>query len=260
MVGLLESGRTFAFLVLIVEIILIWYLARKARLGKLPYIRQIPALDAIVEGVGRATELGKPVYVVPGRGSLSSGASADTLAANSLMSYVAEVAAKVGTKVITTAAFPELLPLFEDTIRTGYAAAGRPELFDPGDIRYAPSTFPWVQAVLGTIGREKPGLCVIIGSFGHEVVNIGEAGHIHGAMNIGGTASMSNLAFMVATCDYSFISEEMYVAGAYVTKDPDQLGSIEAEDYLKAVLLAIFVIGIIAITFGSSAVIDLLKM
>jgi len=258
--ALLESGRMIAFLMLIVQFVLFYFLARRARTGKLPYIRHIRALDAIPEGVGRATELGRPIYMAPGRAPLNSDTSSYTLAANSILAYTAGLAAEVNTKVLVTAAYPELIPLFEDSIRNAYVIAGNPELYSPTDIQFAPSAFPWVQAVLGTIGRERPGLNLIMGSFGHEIVNIAEAGHIYGGMNIGGTASMSNLAFIVACCDYSFISEELFVAGAYISKDPDALGSIEAEDYLKAILLALFFVGIIMITFGSTAIYDFLKM
>jgi hypothetical protein len=233
---------------------------RKARRGKLPKIRRIVALDAIPEGVGRAAEMGKPVYVIPGRASLDSSEATYTLAANSLLAYTAEIAAKAGIKVLVTAATPEVIPLFEDSIRSAYAVAGNPDLYSPTDIRFAPSWSPWCQAVYATIARVRPGLNLIVGSFGHEVVNIGEIGHIYAGMNIGGTPSMSNMCFMVATCDYSFISEEVLAAGAYVSKNPDLLGTIESEDYLKAILLAIFVIGIILITIGNTAIIDLLKM
>ena len=38
----------------------------RARRGKALYIRRIPGLDAIDEAIGRSTELGRPVTMIPG--------------------------------------------------------------------------------------------------------------------------------------------------------------------------------------------------
>ncbi|MCX7688975.1 MAG: hypothetical protein N2045_13500, partial [Fimbriimonadales bacterium] len=38
----------------------------RAKVGAQLYIRRIPGLDAIDEAIGRSTELGRPVIMVPG--------------------------------------------------------------------------------------------------------------------------------------------------------------------------------------------------
>lgn len=65
-----------------------------AQRGRVPFIRRISGLNAIDEAVGRATEMGRPVMMVPG----ISGLDVVTLQALSIFSYVARAVARFGNK------------------------------------------------------------------------------------------------------------------------------------------------------------------
>jgi hypothetical protein len=58
------------------------------------------------------------------------------------------------------------------------------------------------------------------------------------------------LPFFVATCDYTLIGEELYAAGAYLTREPVLLGSMRGQDIAKAIVILIGIAGIIATSFG----------
>ncbi len=85
------SGLIF-FLIAIIYTV--YYLTTK----KVPYIRRVPAIDAIEEGIGRATELGKPVIASPGMSPR--GIDTSTAAGLSILSHVSQLAARNDLKLI----------------------------------------------------------------------------------------------------------------------------------------------------------------
>ncbi|HEC83509.1 MAG TPA: hypothetical protein ENI46_03350, partial [Firmicutes bacterium] len=50
------------------------------------------------------------------------------------------------------------------------------------------------------------------------------------------------------TCDYTLIGEELYAASAYLSREPVLLGSIKAQDIIKAILMT--VIGAVLVTYA----------
>src|SRR6185436_19787188 len=76
-------------LLLVVLVLFNIYRANKgAKKGKDVYIRRIAGLNAIDEAVGRATEMGRPVIMVPG---LSDPVNAIVVQALNIFSYVTRI-------------------------------------------------------------------------------------------------------------------------------------------------------------------------
>ncbi|MFM8697698.1 MAG: DUF6754 domain-containing protein [Phycisphaerales bacterium] len=48
------------------------------------------------------------------------------------------------------------------------------------------------------------------------------------------TAETAQLPFFVAACDYTLIGEEFFAASAYLSGEPDQLGTLLGQDLAKA--------------------------
>ena len=69
---------------------------------------------------------------------------------------------------------------------------------------------------------------------------------------------MELLPFFITTCDYTLIAEELYAASAYLSREPVLLGSIKAQDMIKAIIMTVIGVGIVAYAFGSEFVRDLL--
>jgi hypothetical protein len=65
----------------------------------------------------------------------------------------------------------------------------------------------------------------------------------------------SQLPFFVAACDYTLIGEEFFAASAYLSNDPEQLGSLKGQDIGKIIAAGLLVVGCvlatIAVTNGS---------
>jgi hypothetical protein len=66
------------------------------------------------------------------------------------------------------------------------------------------------------------------------------------------------MPFLVATCDYMLLAEELFAAGASVSNDPDMLGSIKGEDVIKLLLVAVTGIGFLLGAAGITVIADLL--
>lgn len=236
----------------------IYYLQSK----KAPYIRRVPAIDAIEEGVGRATELGKPVIVSPGMSP--SGIDASTVAGLSMLSYTAKLCARNDLRMLAPMGGSEdsytTMELARDLVETQYKLEGKEASFDIDDMPFfSGRQFAWASAYCGMMLREKPATNIMVGVQYASAVYISEVGHECGAMVISGTTYLSNIACLAASSDYVMIGEEMLAAGAYLSKDPGQLATIRTQDIMKAVLIGILVLGVIAVSLSSDVVITLLS-
>jgi hypothetical protein len=54
-------------------------------------------------------------------------------------------------------------------------------------------------------------------------------------------------------CDYTLIGEELYAAGASLSGDPVQIGSIRGQDIAKAVFIVIIIVGVVLKLLGIDA-------
>jgi len=205
-----------------------------------PNIRRIAGLSEIDDAVGRATEMGRPVLMVPGIGGLD----VISLQALSLFGYIARSVARFGNKSIIPTIDPLLTAVAEETLRDSYTEAGRPELFSSDDVRYlSQQQFAFAIGVSGILIREKVAASFLFGTFAAESLILAEIGNQVGAIQVAGTPSTTQVPFLIAACDYVIIGEEYYAATAYVSKEPTLLGSLVGQDYCKLILAAIAVVG-----------------
>jgi hypothetical protein len=60
----------------------------------------------------------------------------------------------------------------------------------------------------------------------------------------------------VTTCDYTLIGEELYAASAYLSREPVLVGTLRGQDFGKALIMAVLVLGTALATFGVMAQTD----
>jgi hypothetical protein len=225
-------------------------LQMKARRGVQLALRRLPGIDAIEEAIGRATEMGRPALFIPGLNDID---DIQTLAGVSILSHVAYIAAEYDTPVIVACRRSVVLTMCEETVRQACLAAGRPEVFIPNNMRYlSDDQFAFTAGVNGIMLREKPASCIYQGCFYSESLILAETGFVSGAIQVAGTANISQLPFFVAACDYTLIGEEFFAASAYLSKEPSILASIKASDWLKMVVLPVIIVGVILATLAAS--------
>ena len=84
------NGNETTFICVILLCFAIEYFIDIAKSGKEIYMRQIDAIKAMEEAVGRATEMGTPVLYVPGISSLD---QIDTISGLTILGHVAVMTA-----------------------------------------------------------------------------------------------------------------------------------------------------------------------
>jgi hypothetical protein len=216
-----------------------------ARLGRKLYIRKIAGLNAIDEAAGRATEMGRPMLFCPGIGGLD----IQTLQALAILKHVTNIAAKYRTRVIVPTADPVIHTLAEEISRDVYDSQGVPEQFNIDDIRFLSSDqFAFASGVVGILNREKVAANLMFGYYAAESLILAETGHSVGAVQVAGTAQINQIPFFITACDYTIIGDEFYAASAYLSREPTLLGSLVGQDYAKAVIIIIIVLGVITTT------------
>jgi hypothetical protein len=224
------------------------YYVLSAKQGKELYIRKINGLDAMDEAVGRATEMGKPVLFVPGIMDLD---DMQTIAGLTILGKLAEKTADYHCKLIVPVSKSMVLSAAREIVKTAYMQAGHPDEYQPDNIFYlTDDQFGYVAGVDGIIMREKPAANFLLGCFYAESLIIAETGFASGAIQTAGTAQPSQLPFFVASCDYTLIGEELFAASAYLSKDPQQLGSLKGQDFGKLVIILMIITGVILEIFG----------
>ncbi len=219
-----------------------------ARTGMPLKVRQIAGLAAVDEAVGRATEMGRSVLFIPGIQDMN---DIQTVAGITILSRVAQTAAEYDARVEVPTARSLVMTAAREAVQASFLSAGRPDSFNPDLIYYVTDEqFGFVAYLSGMMVREKPAACFYMGCFFAESLILAETGNSIGAIQIAGTAQPAQLPFFVAACDYTLIGEEFFAASAYLSGEPDQLGSLKGQDIGKVIVAAFIVIGSTLLTIA----------
>jgi len=248
----LEHASSLARIVLVAFSLIIIAAIRLARRRQL-YIRRIEGLSAIDEAIGRATEMGRPMLCSTGLSATSAGGiEIIPLQALSITSYILRASARFGTRAIVAVYDPQMMPITTDAVQNAYTAEGRPELYNPDDVRFLSSRqFAYAAAVSGILQREKVAASFLFGYFYAEAMIFAETGQQVGAIQVAGTPAYLQIPFLIAACDYVIIGDEFYAAGAYLSREPTLLGSIVGQDICKGILLFGVLIGSILLSLAA---------
>ena len=231
----------FVFLVFVGVVVLVFI--ELARRNPNMYIRKIAGLDAVEEAVGRATEMGKPVYFVHGLEPIS---NISTIAALNILGPVARQTFKYETELKVLNNDPIVLAVSQETVQQAALDVGRPDSYDEDKVMFVASNqFSYAAAVEGMMVRERPATVLLMGYFYAESLLFTETGGHIGAIQIAGTDAYTQLPFFITTCDYTLMGEELYAASAYLSREPKLLGSLRGQDLGKVVFLGILALGAI---------------
>ena len=217
-----------------------------ARYGIKLRVRRIAGLEAVDEAVGRATEMGRAVLFVPGIQDMN---EIQTIAGLTILSRVAHLTAEYDAPLEVPTTRSLVMTAAREAVQSAYLAAGRPDAYNEDAIHYVTDEqFGYVAYLAGHMVREKPAACFYLGSFFAESLILAETGNSIGAIQIAGTAQPAQLPFFVAACDYTLIGEEFFAASAYLSGDPNQLGSLKGQDVGKVIVAALLLLGCVLVT------------
>lgn len=221
---------------------ILWYISQASK-GKTFYMRRIAGLEAVNEAVGRATEMGRKIFFIPGIQDMN---NVQTIAGTTILGRVAKLAAEYDADLQVPVARAMVMVTAREVVKESYLSAGRPDSYREDSIFYlTDDQFGYAAAIDGMVVREKPATMFYMGCFYAESLILAETGNSIGAIQIAGTAMPAQLPFFVAACDYTLIGEELFAAAAYLSKEPRQLGSLKGQDVGKALFIGLLIIGVI---------------
>jgi hypothetical protein len=237
---------------------LMLYFTKQAQQGKEMFIRRMPGIDAIEDGIGRATEMGKPVLYVPGIDDLQ---DIQTIASMLILGQVSKTIAEYQAELIVSCCVPIVREVADEVVRAGFYQAGYPDAFRPEEIRFiAADQFAFCAGTNGIMLREKPATNIYLGRFFAESLILAETGYLNRSIQIAGTAEATQLPFFVAACDYTLIGEELFAVSAYLSRDPRLVSSLKASDYIKVAVVAALLVGTVLTSCGFDFFINLFEL
>ncbi len=251
----MAKGVVSQFWFLIIFSAIVGYYIMGARAGKKVHLRKLPGVDAVEEAIGRAAELGKPVLYTPGLDTLM---YPEMIAGIAFLPYVATLTARYNVRLICAQRDQVVYSVAEEAIRQAYAAQGKLAQFNRSDVRVFPDRYGYVSGMIGIIENDKPAANIMVGLFRAEALIFAETGNRAGCFQI--SASMEQIPFFVAVCDYAMIGEELYAASAYVSDDESQRATIAGQDIGKVIVIALVVVGAVLSTAGSNVLSQMMKM
>jgi Domain of unknown function (DUF6754) len=230
-----DTGPVGMLFTIALVVFILWNIHRTERKKKDLFIRRIPGLNAIDDAIGRATEMGRPVLMVPGIGALN----AISVQAINIFAHVTKAAAQFGTPIRLCVADAAVYTVAQEVIRDVYQQQGLGDRFDTDSVRFVTDRqFAFAAGVSGLIYREKVAAAFFLGEFYAESLIFAETANSVGAIQVAGSTEKSQTPFFIAACDYVLIGDEFYAASAYLTRQPVLVGSLVGQDWCKILMAA----------------------
>jgi hypothetical protein len=241
-----EKSAMFAFTLTVIMIML--YEVRLAKNSSEDiFLRTIPGLKAVEEAVGRSTEMGRPILYVPGIMDMN---EVETVAGVVVLGHVANMTAQYETELDVPVARAIVMQSARQVAKEAYMTQGRPEMYNEDMVHYVTDDqFAYAAAVNGIMQRDEPAACLYMGKFFAESLLFAETGNSIGAIQIAGTGSQTQIPFFVTACDYTLMGEEFFAASAYLSKEPELIAGITAQDIIKVLLIGFIILAIVSRAF-----------
>ncbi|RME20015.1 MAG: hypothetical protein D6800_13580 [Candidatus Zixiibacteriota bacterium] len=243
-----NDKRTVVLIAVIIFTFLTLLFLNLARKGTDLYVRPLAGIEAVDEAIGRATEMGRPILYVLGLGSASDIA---TIASFTILGRVAKKVAEYQTDLLVPCYDPIVMSVAQEVVKSAFLDAGHPDAYNQDMVYFVTqSQFAYVAAVNGTMLRERPATNLYMGKFYAESLLLAETGALAGSIQMAGTDEIPQIPFFIVACDYTLIGEELFAASAYLGREPILLGSLKAQDYAKAIVIILVIIGLIGVNIG----------
>jgi hypothetical protein len=253
----LFPGKIGTLILLFTLCIIILYFSFKKEADR-SMLRRLPQLDAVDEAVGRCTEMGKPIHFSAGMGSLYSDLAPQTIAGFSILRSLIKSSIDRGAKLIVTTETADNVPLLNDLLRVSYTSQNALDQLNEDTLRFFGGMYPHIAGTISIFEHEKCGATILTGAYTSFTVEVLETASRMGMISILGSAREGCFNIM-AFADYTLLGEELYAAGAYLSNEAPQIGSIIGQDGAKLIVIALL-IGSILLYIAGVDVISILKI
>lgn len=246
-----DTGWISILIVLMMASYVLFNIWKARTNGDKVYVRRIAGLNAIDEAIGRATEMGRPVLMVPGLGSLD----AIAVQALNIFGHVTSTAAHFATPIRLCCGDAAVYTVAQEIISEVYQREGLSDRFDQDSVRFiSDRQFAFATGVSGLIHREKVAAAFLLGTFYAEALIFAETANSIGAIQVAGSTSNTQTPFFIAACDYVLIGDEFYAASAYLSREPVLTGALVGQDWIKMTMMSMVLVGALANTYELSFV------
>ena len=227
----------FGVSVVIVAIALLFYLDNRAKKGKVPYIRRLPALDGLDYAINRAGELKKPVYCELG-GTLTGTDGVMLSAALGMLPYIARRCAKDGIRLIVGLYAYEVAPLIRSVLDSAALAEGKERSFFPNsDILFLVSENAFYPIHIIEFNDCRVGIA--IGRISLQALSVAQANKARGCIDIQGTAFINQIHAIGLLANYSLIAEDFFAGSAVLSGESEGKVTMRMEDIIKGGILVL---------------------
>ena len=167
-----------------------------------------------------------------------------------VLGHVANMTAQYETELDVPVARAIVMQSARQVAKEAYMTQGRPEMYNEDMVHYVTDDqFAYAAAVNGIMQRDEPAACLYMGKFFAESLLFAETGNSIGAIQIAGTGSQTQIPFFVTACDYTLMGEEFFAASAYLSKEPELIAGITAQDIIKVLLIGFIMLAIVSRAF-----------
>lgn len=221
-----------AFLLLVITL---WKRKAPARL------RDIPAFTRLYRILGLSVEDGTRLHVSLGHGSLLDARGGSAFAGLAALRIIAERTSTSDMPPVASAGDPPLGLLTQDTLQSGYKAAGVEELYIPTTGRVTGlSPFSYAAGAMNITQNEKVSANLLLGHLGPEAALLSEAADRASVPVIGASDNLTGQAVLFASSDEALIGEELFATPAYLGAGAAHAASLTVQDILRwLVILAL---------------------
>ncbi|MBN1484458.1 MAG: hypothetical protein JXA37_07020 [Chloroflexia bacterium] len=238
------------FSIIFVTFWVLWY--RRGRIKQVS-LRPLEPIEALRTALRRAAEMGETVHLSPGGGSLhQADSAAETLAGLAALRGVAEEALSLGVPVQASSNDALVNVMAEKALSLAMYEAGQPAGLRT-ESRFVAQQNPLAYAagVMDTLGQPDVQANVLIGSFGEEILLMGEIGAEQTSFQVIGATRLLSMPFLPLLTQEFLLGEEVYAAPAYLKQSPVRMVGILVQDGIRMVLLLLIVLGVILATVGA---------
>ena len=207
-------------------------------------LRVIEAYERLNKSVGIAVENGTRLHISLGRGNLFTARGGSALAGLAMLRRLTERTSVSDRPPIVTSGDASLTILSQDTLQSGFRAAGAEDQyrFSTGRLTGL-SAFSYAAGTMPIIRDENVSTNIFIGDFGNEAALLTEEADRENTNLIAASDNLSAQAIFYASAQDPLVGEELFAAGAYVGAGASHEASLNAQDILRWLIILAIIIG-----------------
>lgn len=207
--------------------------------------RLIDAYERLNRSVGLAVENGTRLHISLGRGNLFTARGGSALAGLAMLRRLTERTSVSDRPPVVTSGDASLAILSQDTLQSGYRAAGAEEQYRFSTGRLTGLTpFSYAAGAIPTIHDENVSANIIMGDLGTESALLAEASDRENTSLIAASDNLSAQSVFYASAQAPLIGEELFAAGAYVGAGAAHDASLNVQDILRWLIILALIIGV----------------